>query len=96
MLAFSQTAPTTRADIWCCRSTAAPARTLVSSAFDDTAASFLAGLEDGRRFKSADSGRWEIYVAAPARRTTGVVVSTDGGERPLWTRTASTSSRADS
>jgi DNA-binding winged helix-turn-helix (wHTH) protein/Tol biopolymer transport system component len=59
------------------------ARALVQGAFDERAVAFS---PDSTlvAFESADTGRWEVYVQriGDSRR---VVVSTDGGERPIWT-----------
>ena len=82
MLAFQQTTASTRADIRVLPLDAGPARTLVSGAFDDTAATFS---PDAKllAFQAADTGRWEIYVQR-LRDGRRIVVSTDGGERPHW------------
>jgi len=82
MLAFQQTTASTRADILVLPLDAGPARTLVSGAFDDTAAAFS---PDAKlvAFQAADTGRWEIYLQR-LRDGRRIVVSTDGGERPHW------------
>jgi DNA-binding winged helix-turn-helix (wHTH) protein/Tol biopolymer transport system component len=84
MLAFLQTADATRADIWMLPLDGHPARPLVQSPFDETAASFSPD-SSMIAFQSAETGRWEIYVQriGDGRR---IVVSTNGGERPVWTR----------
>jgi hypothetical protein len=56
---------------------------LVQGAFDEQAMAFS---RDSKlvAFESAETGRWEVYVQriGDSRR---VVVSTDGGQRPVWT-----------
>jgi serine/threonine-protein kinase len=83
-LAVAQTADATRADIWAVPVAGGRPRPLVQGPFDELAAAFSpdASLV---AFQSAETGRWEVYAQriADGRR---VVVSTDGGERPLWTR----------
>jgi Tol biopolymer transport system component len=83
-LAFRRTGDETRADIWALPLGGGTPHPLVQGPFDEHAASFS---PDSRllAFQSAETGRWEIYVRrlADGRR---VVVSTDGGERPMWTR----------
>ncbi len=68
----------------CCRLAADPPRAIVSGPFDDAGASFS---PDSKwiAFQSADTGRWEICLQSldDGRR---IVVSTDGGERPFWTK----------
>jgi serine/threonine-protein kinase len=83
-LAFLQTAPSSRADLWVLPLGGAPARTLVDGPFDDNAAAFS---PDSRlvAFESAETGRWEIYLQR-LRDGRRLVVSTDGGERPIWAR----------
>jgi Tol biopolymer transport system component len=84
-LAFVQTAPGRRADIWALPldggEPRAP-RAIVQGPFDDVAAAFSPD-SSMMAFQSADAGRWEISVVrlADGKR---VVVSTDGGERPFW------------
>ncbi len=85
MLAFLQTAASEEARTsGCCRSPAVRRVPLVQGPFDDSAASFS---PDSTlvAFQSAETGRWEIYVQRlhDGRR---IVVSTDGGERPIWAR----------
>jgi DNA-binding winged helix-turn-helix (wHTH) protein/Tol biopolymer transport system component len=83
-LAFLQTADGTRADIWGLQLDGGGLRGLVQGPFDEHAASFS---PDSAllAFESAETGRWEIYVQrlSDGRR---VVVSTDGGERPVWAK----------
>jgi Tol biopolymer transport system component len=57
---------------------------LVQGPFDETAASFSPG-STSIAFQSSETGRWEIYVQR-LRDGRRVLVSTDGGERPLWLR----------
>jgi hypothetical protein len=58
-------------------------RIVVQGPFDDVVAAFSPD-SSMMAFQSADAGRWEISVVrlADGKR---VVVSTDGGERPVWT-----------
>jgi serine/threonine-protein kinase len=83
-LAFLQTADGTHADIWLLPLAAGAARPLVQGPFDERAATFS---PDSAllAFESAETGRWEIYVQrlGDGKR---VVVSTDGGESPVWTK----------
>jgi Tol biopolymer transport system component len=85
VLAFLQTSDQTRADIWLLPLQSPPAtpRPLVQGAFDEHAASFSPD-STLAAFESAEAGRWEIYVQR-LRDGRRVVVSTDGGERPVWT-----------
>lgn len=83
-LAFLKTAETTRADIWALTLGAtATATPLVQGAFDEHAIAFS---RDSKlaAFESAETGRWEIYVQRLGD-TRRIVVSTDGGQRPVWT-----------
>jgi DNA-binding winged helix-turn-helix (wHTH) protein/Tol biopolymer transport system component len=84
MLAFLQTASGRRTDLWVLPLRGGPPRVIVSGPFDDSAASFS---PDSRlvAFQSAETGRWEICLQNlnDGRR---IVVSTDGGERPFWTK----------
>jgi len=84
MLAFLQTADATRADIWGLPLGGGTPRPLVQSPFDENAASFS---PDSKllAFQSAETGTWQIYVLR-IRDGRRIVVSTDGGERPVWTR----------
>jgi len=85
VLAFLRTADSTHADIWVLPLDAGSGqgRALVQGSFDERAVTFS---PDSRlvAFESADTGRWEVYVqrTSDSRR---VVVSTDGGENPIWT-----------
>jgi DNA-binding winged helix-turn-helix (wHTH) protein/Tol biopolymer transport system component len=91
LLAFLRTSESTRADIWVLplastdsSTGSVQARPLVQGSFDEHALTFS---PDAKliAFESAETGRWEIYVQriTDNRR---VVVSTDGGERPVWTK----------
>ena len=86
MLAFERTAEGTGADIWALPLPSDDPRplVLVQGPFDETAGSFS---PDSRllAFQSSETGRWEIYVQrlADGRR---ILVSTDGGEQPIWNR----------
>ena len=84
MLVFVQTAPLRRADLWALPLAGGPARPLVNGPFDDSAAAFS---PDSRlvAYQSAETGRWEIYLQR-LRDGRRLVVSTDGGERPIWAR----------
>jgi DNA-binding winged helix-turn-helix (wHTH) protein len=84
LLAFSQAAERTRADIWVLPLGGGPARAVVQGPFDEGAASFSPD-SSMLAFESAESGRWEIYVLRlrDGRRT---LVSTDGGRGPSWMR----------
>jgi Tol biopolymer transport system component len=83
-LAFLQTAETTRADIWLLPLISGHPRALVQSPFDERCASFS---PDSAllAFESAETGRWEIYVQR-LRDGKRLIVSTDGGESPVWTK----------
>ena len=82
LLAFLQTSPGKRADIWVLPLGGGSPRAIVSGPFDDAGASFS---PDSKwiAFQSADTGRWEVCLQSldDSRR---IVVSTDGGERPFW------------
>ena len=82
LLAFLQTSPGKRADIWVLPLGGGSPRAVVSGPFDDAGASFS---PDSKwiAFQSADTGRWEVCLQSldDGRR---IVVSTDGGERPFW------------
>ena len=84
-LAILSTAPSTRADISLLPlgGGAAPSP-IVQSPFDEGAASFSPD-STMIAYQSAATGRWEVYVQriADARQ---IVVSTAGGERPIWTK----------
>ena len=84
MLAFLHTAPSRKADLSVVPLAGGPARPLVNGPFDDCAATFS---PDSRlvAYQSAETGRWEIYLQR-LRDGRRLVVSTDGGERPLWAR----------
>ena len=84
MLVFQQTADRRGTDLWVLPLGGGPARPLVEGPFDDTAACFS---PDSTlvAFQSADTGRWEIYLQR-LRDGRRLVVSTDGGERPVWAR----------
>ncbi len=84
MLVFQQTAERRGTDLWVLPLGGGPARPLVEGPFDDTAAC-LSPDSTLVAFQSADTGRWEIYLQRlhDGRR---LVVSTDGGERPVWAR----------
>lgn len=83
-LAFLSTAPATRADILLLPlgGSGSP-RAIVQGPFDETAATFSPD-STMIAYQSAATGRWEVYVqrVTDARQT---VVSTGGGERPIWT-----------
>jgi DNA-binding winged helix-turn-helix (wHTH) protein/Tol biopolymer transport system component len=84
VLAFLRTSETTRADIWTLPlGVADSARPLVQGAFDEHAIAFSRDAKLAA-FESAETGRWEVYVQriGDSRR---VVISTDGGQRPVWT-----------
>ena len=57
---------------------------LVQGSFDEHAVAFSPDSKLAA-FESAETGRWEVYVQriGDHRR---VVVSTDGGDRPVWTK----------
>jgi Tol biopolymer transport system component len=82
LLAFVQTSPGKRADIWVLPLGGGSPRAIVSGPFDDAGASFS---PDSKwiAFQSADTGRWEVCLQNldDGHR---IVVSTDGGERPFW------------
>jgi eukaryotic-like serine/threonine-protein kinase len=86
LLAFVQASDGTGADIWALPLLGGEpqARPLVQGPFDEGAGSFS---PDSRllAFQSSETGRWEIYVQRLADRRR-VLVSTDGGERPIWNR----------
>jgi serine/threonine-protein kinase len=84
MIAFMRTAPSTRADLLVAPLGGGPGRPLVNGPFDDIAAAFS---PDSRlaAFQSAETGTWEIYLQR-LRDGRRLVVSTDGGERPVWAR----------
>ncbi len=84
LLAFLLTADATRADIWVLPVDGGSAKRMVQTVFDEGAATFSPD-SSMLAFQSAESGRWEIYVQ---RIVDGgrIVVSTGGGERPVWTR----------
>jgi len=84
MLVFLQTADRSHADLWMLPLDGGPPRPLVQGPFDDSAASFS---HDSTllAFQSAETGRWEIYLHR-LRDGRRIVVSTDGGERPVWAR----------
>jgi serine/threonine-protein kinase len=84
LLAFLQTAEATRADIWGLPLEGGAPRPLVQGPFDETAASFS---PDATllAFQSAESGRWEVYVQR-LRDGRRKLVSTEGGEKPVWMR----------
>ena len=81
-LAFLQTGDRTSADIWLLPLAGGAARPLVEGAFDEGAASFSPD-SAMLAFESAESGTWQVYVQrlGDSRR---VLVSADGGRRPLW------------
>jgi Tol biopolymer transport system component len=88
MLAFVQADPATRSDIWLASGKGGGARPLVTSPFDDGNPTFS---PDSRllAYQSAESGRWEIYVQrleSTEHEDSRILVSTDGGERPFWSR----------
>lgn len=84
LLAFLQTSDHTRADIWLLSLADGSTRPIVQSPFDDVAASFS---PDSQllAFQSAETGRWEIYVQR-LRDGRRALVSSGGGETPVWTR----------
>jgi serine/threonine-protein kinase len=83
-LAFLQTAVGRGADLWVLPTGGGAPRPLVEGSFDENAASFSPDSTQVA-FQSADTGRWEINVQR-LRDGRRLVVSTDGGERPLWAR----------
>jgi serine/threonine-protein kinase len=84
LLAFLQTSDHARADIWLLSLADGATRPIVQSPFDDVAASFS---PDSQllAFQSAETGRWEIYVQR-LRDGRRALLSSGGGERPVWTR----------
>jgi eukaryotic-like serine/threonine-protein kinase len=84
MLVFMQTAENTRADLWALPLNGGAPRPLVQGPFDETEAAFSPD-SNLLAFQSSETGRWEIYVQriADGRR---LVVSTEGGEHPVWTK----------
>jgi hypothetical protein len=84
MLVFMQTAENTRADLWALPLNGGAPRPLVQGPFDETEAAFSPD-SSLLAFQSSETGRWEIYVQriADGRR---LVVSTEGGEHPVWTK----------
>jgi DNA-binding winged helix-turn-helix (wHTH) protein/Tol biopolymer transport system component len=83
-LAFLQSTDSTRADIWQLPLTGGAPQLIVQSPFDEVAASFSPDSEL-LAFQSAETGRWEIYVQR-LRDGRRLLVSTNGGEKPVWTR----------
>jgi DNA-binding winged helix-turn-helix (wHTH) protein len=83
-LAFLQTGERTRADIWLLPLGGGAGRALVEGPLDEGAASFSPD-STMLAFESAETGRWEVYVVR-LRDGRRVLVSTNGGRRPLWTR----------
>jgi DNA-binding winged helix-turn-helix (wHTH) protein/Tol biopolymer transport system component len=84
LLVFSQTSPSTARDLWALPLSGGNARPLAQGPFDETAASFSPDASL-LAYQSAESGRWEIYVLRQ-RDGRRIVVSTEGGEHPVWTR----------
>jgi eukaryotic-like serine/threonine-protein kinase len=84
MLVFQQTADRRGTDLWVLPLAGGPARPLVEGPFDDSAAS-VSPDSTLLAFQSAETGRWEISLQR-LRDGRRIVVSTDGGERPFWTR----------
>jgi eukaryotic-like serine/threonine-protein kinase len=84
LLAFLQTGPKTRADIWVLPLDGGAPRPLVQGPFDENAASFSPDSTQVA-FQSAETGRWEVYVQR-LRDGRRILVSSDGGQRPIWTR----------
>jgi eukaryotic-like serine/threonine-protein kinase len=84
LLVFSQTSESSARDLWALRLSAGTARPVAQGPFDETAASFSPDASL-LAYQSAESGRWEIYVVR-LRDGRRIVVSTEGGERPVWTR----------
>ena len=82
-LAFSQTSPNHRADLWAMPLESGNPRTLVTTPFDDLSPAFSPD-STMMAFQSAEAGRWEVYVVR-LRDGRRAVVSTDGGQRPFWT-----------
>jgi serine/threonine-protein kinase len=81
-LAFLQTSERTRADIWLLPLAGGTPRPLVQGPFDEGSASFSPD-STLLAFESAESGRWEIYVHR-LRDGRRLLISTDGGQRPIW------------
>ena len=82
-LAFLQSADRTRADLWLLPLTGGSAQPLVQGPLDEGAASFSPD-SSLLAYESAETGRWEIYAirVSDGRR---LLVSTNGGRRPIWT-----------
>ena len=81
-LAFLQTGDRTSADIWLLPLSGGAARPLVESAFDEGAASFSPD-SAMLAFESAESGTWQVYLQR-LRDGRRLLVSAEGGRRPLW------------
>lgn len=84
LLAFVRTTPAQRSDLWLLTLATGDVRPLAAGPFDENALAFSPDSK-AVAFQSSDTGRSGIYVLrlADGQRT---VVSTNGGERPLWTR----------
>jgi Tol biopolymer transport system component len=81
-LAFLQTNDRASADIWLLPLGGGAARPAVESAFDEGAASFSPD-STLLAFESAESGTWQVYLLR-LRDGRRLLVSADGGRRPLW------------
>jgi DNA-binding winged helix-turn-helix (wHTH) protein/Tol biopolymer transport system component len=83
-LAFVEMNRDTGADVWTISTAGKSPRPVADSSFDETSPAFspTAAL---LAYQSDAGGRWDVYVH---RLTDGrrVVVSTNGGERPFWSR----------
>jgi len=88
LVAVVEFGPETRGDIWAIPVRGGAGKAVVQSPFDDVepvfdpAGRFLA-------YQSDEAGRWDVYIVrlSDNRRA---VVSTSGGEPPLWSRDGST------
>jgi len=83
LLAFTERALRTGADVWMLDVATGRRRLLVRTPGDDTWARFS---PDGRSiaYMSNASGRWEVYVRAVSGGAAPVRVSTNGGAWPSW------------
>jgi DNA-binding winged helix-turn-helix (wHTH) protein/Tol biopolymer transport system component len=84
MLVFRHTDDRRGGDLWMLPLGEGPPRPLVQGPFDDGAAS-VSPDSAMLAFQSAETGRWEIYLLR-LRDGRRMVVSTDGGERPVWSQ----------
>jgi serine/threonine-protein kinase len=84
LLAFAQTADRSRGDIWVLPIAGGEPRPLVNGPFDEAAPAFSPD-SNLVAYQSTETGRWEIHVQR-IRDGRRAVVSTEGGQRPLWSR----------